>query len=164
VVDSSVCDPLRLAPPCVNILGPSPRGLGPNGTPIVLGEGSTSGSLVALPKFGIREYAFTVSRIPRPEEKMKPFVFLLIVFTAGFVGAQKTNSCHCACVNGEVKALCSSSTDVPPVCAPRVCPIVTPSVKPIAPPRVPPVGTSTCKMKQVYNETTKKYEWKSVCK
>ena len=97
------------------------------------------------------------------EQKMKPFLFLLVVFTAVLAGAQKTNSCRCACVNGEVKALCSSSIDVPPVCAPRVCPIVTPSVKPVEPPRVPPVGTSKCTLKQVYNERTKKYEWKSVC-
>jgi hypothetical protein len=33
----------------------------------------------------------------------------------------------------------------------------------LAPPRVPPVGTSKCTSKQVYNELTKKYEWKSVC-
>ena len=94
---------------------------------------------------------------------MKLALFLLLVCTAGFAVPQKTSSCHCACVNGEVKALCASSLDVPPICAPRVCPIVTPSVKPIAPPRVPPVGTSKCKMKQVYNEKTKKYEWKSIC-
>lgn len=30
--------------------------------------------------------------------------------------------------------------------------------------RVPPVGTKNCTMKQVYNEQTKKYEWKSTCK
>ena len=68
---------------------------------------------------------------------MKRFVLLMVVFTAVSAGAQKTSSCRCTCVNGEVKALCSSSIDVPPICAPRVCPIVTPSVKPVAPPRVP---------------------------
>lgn len=94
---------------------------------------------------------------------MKRFLLLLVVLTAGVAVAQKTSSCRCACVNGEVKALCSSSIDVPPVCAPRVCAIVMPSVKPVEPPRVPPVGTSKCTLKQVYNERTKKYEWKSVC-
>jgi hypothetical protein len=94
---------------------------------------------------------------------MKRLVLLLVFFTTVLAGAQTTSSCRCACVNGEVKALCSSSIEVPPICAPRVCPIVTPSIKPIAPPRVPPVGTSKCALKQVYNERTQKYEWRSVC-
>jgi len=90
-------------------------------------------------------------------------IVLLGLLLGGQAFAQKTSSCHCACVNGEVKALCSSSIDLPPVCGPSFCPIVPPSIKPVEPLRVPPVGTSNCRLKQVYNEHTKKYEWKSVC-
>ena len=37
------------------------------------------------------------------EEKIKFFLVFLVVCTAGSAGAQKMTSCHCACVNGEVK-------------------------------------------------------------
>lgn len=71
--------------------------------------------------------------------------------------------CRCACVDGKVEALCSSSIDIEPICAPRVCPIKPPAVKPIQQPRVPPIGTKACTQKQVYNEDKGKYEWQEVC-
>lgn len=70
--------------------------------------------------------------------------------------------CQCLCVNGNVEAVCSSSIDVPPPCAPRVCPIVPPSVHPIDPPRVPPVGTSNCHSEQVWNG--EEYVWTEICR
>lgn len=69
--------------------------------------------------------------------------------------------CQCLCVNGEVEAICSSSLDVQPICAPRVCPIVPPSVRPIDPPRVPPVGASRCRSEQVWNG--EQYVWVEIC-
>jgi hypothetical protein len=72
-------------------------------------------------------------------------------------------ACSCECVNGRLEALCASSIDVPPVCAPRVCPVVTPSVRPVVPPAVPPVGTTKCEMRQVLNPYTHLYEWRRVC-
>ena len=71
--------------------------------------------------------------------------------------------CQCACVSGQVQAICSSTLDIQPICSPRVCPITPPSVQPIQPPSVPPIGTKTCVQKQVYNEYTRQYEWKRVC-
>jgi hypothetical protein len=70
--------------------------------------------------------------------------------------------CQCLCINGEVEAVCSSSLDVRPVCAPRICPIVPPAVRPIDPPRVPPVGTSDCRSEQVWNGEA--YEWVEICR
>lgn len=72
--------------------------------------------------------------------------------------------CVCRCVNGDVKALCDSALEVPPICAPQVCPITPPSVQPIEPPRVPPIGTKECRQEQVYNSYTRRYEWKTVCR
>jgi hypothetical protein len=72
-------------------------------------------------------------------------------------------ACRCVCMNGEVRAVCSSTLDIEPICSPRVCPIVTPSIEPIQRPRVPPVGTSNCVQKQIYSERTRRYEWKEVC-
>ena len=84
---------------------------------------------------------------------------LLLVMLGGAAQA----GCECQCVSGEVRAICSSTLDVRPVCAPRVCPITQPSVQPIATPQVPPVGTKSCSQKQVYNEKTRQYEWREIC-
>jgi len=71
--------------------------------------------------------------------------------------------CQCVCMQGQVRALCSSSIDIEPICPPRICPITPPSIQPIQQPRVPPIGTSTCTQKQVYNDYTSRYEWREVC-
>jgi hypothetical protein len=76
---------------------------------------------------------------------------------------QAVGACRCACVNGEVVPLCSNSLDLPPICPPRICPIVPPSIEPIQRPRIPPLGTSECRMKQVLNNATGRYEWREVC-
>jgi len=72
--------------------------------------------------------------------------------------------CVCKCVNGEVVPICTSSIDIEPICAPRICPITPPRIKPIDPPVIPPIGTRGCTNKQVYNEYTHQYEWRLVCK
>jgi len=71
--------------------------------------------------------------------------------------------CQCTCVNGDVRAICSSSIDLEPICPPRVCPIVPPSVQPVNPPRVPPVGTSRCYQRQIWDEQRHRYVWRQVC-
>ena len=91
---------------------------------------------------------------------MKKIVFVLIlVFSKLTYGA-----CECVCVSGEVEALCESTVEIKPICAPQVCPIQLPSIKPIPAPTVPPVGTSKCEQKQVYNNSTHRYEWETICK
>ena len=72
-------------------------------------------------------------------------------------------ACECVCINGEVRALCTSTLDIEPICPPRICPITPPSIQPIQAPRVPPIGTTTCNQQQVYNEYTRRYEWQEVC-
>jgi len=92
---------------------------------------------------------------------MKLFAALaLAMLWSGVVSAE----CICRCVNGEVRPICRSSLDVPPPCAPQVCPIVPPSIAPIAAPRVPPVGTTSCRQVQVYNPRTMQHEWREVCR
>ena len=73
-------------------------------------------------------------------------------------------ACVCRCVGGEVKALCSSSIDLPPICSPQICPITPPSIAPIQSPRVPPLGTTGCRMAQVLNPQTGQYEWREICR
>jgi hypothetical protein len=59
------------------------------------------------------------------------------------------------------QALCQSSIDLEPICAPRICPIVTPGIPPIATPMVPPIGATSCAPEQVFNGST--YEYRTVC-
>ena len=72
--------------------------------------------------------------------------------------------CVCRCVGGEMRPICQSPLEVPPICPPTVCQIVPPSVAPIGVPMVPPVGTSQCSPRQVLNPYTNQYEWKTICK
>jgi hypothetical protein len=93
---------------------------------------------------------------------MKRTILFLVVFLTPAV-AQQTDQCQCACVDGKVEAVCSSSIAIKPVCAPRVCDIVPPSIKPIDTPTIPPIGTDKCDLKQVLNDQTHEYEWKRLC-
>lgn len=95
--------------------------------------------------------------------RQSAFAVAAVMCTLGFADDAGA-ACVCRCVDGEVRALCSSSIDVPPICAPRVCQITPPSVAPIQVPRVPPVGTTECRMAQVLNPRTQRYEWREVCR
>ena len=90
------------------------------------------------------------------------FLCLLILSTFSYT-QMAVAACTCSCVNGQVRALCSTTYEIRPICAPRICPIRTPSIKPIVPPKIKPLGTSYCSQKQVYNYYTMQYEWKRVC-
>jgi hypothetical protein len=60
----------------------------------------------------------------------KTWVGVIVAATSlGLNGASKA-SCECRCVDGQVQPLCSSSIDLPPICAPQICAIVPPSIVP----------------------------------
>jgi hypothetical protein len=88
-----------------------------------------------------------------------------VLFTAAiaFAPSAADAGCRCACVNGEVRALCSSTIDLEPICPPRICPLVPPAIEPLPSLRLPPLGTSECRMAQVLNPWSRRYEWKEVC-
>lgn len=88
-------------------------------------------------------------------------VLAFVVLAAVSVGAYA--DCECQCVNGQVRALCSSPLDIRPICSPAICPFVPPSIQPIATPMIPPIGTRSCRPAQVLNPFTGQYEWKTVC-
>lgn len=73
-------------------------------------------------------------------------------------------SCVCRCVNGEMKPICQSSLDLPPICPPSICPLTPPSIAPLQPPTIPPLGTRNCTQQQVFNPLSGKYEWKTICR
>src|SRR5207253_2209559 len=84
---------------------------------------------------------------------------ILAVWLAGEADA----ACVCRCVDGEQQALCTSSTDLPPICPVTSCPMPPLSIEPIQRPVLPPLGTSDCSQRQVQDPATNRYEWREVC-
>lgn len=80
------------------------------------------------------------------------------------LSASSEARCICTCVNGTVKAICTNTIEIPPICVSHVCPIVTPSVRPIERPRIAPLGTTSCRNQQVFNQQTRRYEWRQLCR
>ena len=73
--------------------------------------------------------------------------------------------CVCRCVDGAMRAICSSSTDLQPVCPAVICPMAPlGSNKPFDPPAIPPPGMTRCEQAQVLNLATLRYEWQQVCR
>lgn len=95
------------------------------------------------------------------QTNVRVLLAIFMVVASGFGARPADASCQCACVNGTVRAVCSSAIDLKPICAPRVCRIAPPRVRPITPPTIPPVGTSRCRPELVW--TGHKYEWVKLC-
>lgn len=72
-------------------------------------------------------------------------------------------SCVCRCVDGQMQPLCSRTGELRPTCPVTLCDIVPPSTAPYMLPEVPPIGTTSCRMAQVMDPGTEKYEWQRVC-
>ena len=90
------------------------------------------------------------------------YIFLICIL---FLHTKTVSAgCSCRCVNGSVQALCSSTLEIPPICAPRICPSTSPSVKPLPSLKLNPLGTTSCRQKQVLNPYTGLYQWKRVCR
>jgi hypothetical protein len=89
-------------------------------------------------------------------------LILAVVFGVVFTVSAEA-ACACQCVDGEMQPLCTSSIDVPPICAMMVCSLAPPSVAPIQPMQLPPLGTSECAQHQVFNPAIRQYEWRTVC-
>jgi hypothetical protein len=73
-------------------------------------------------------------------------------------------ACSCACVDGQMRAVCSNAVELAPICPPAICPIAPPAVRPITAPQLPPPGASNCRQAQVMNPWTNRYEWQTVCR
>lgn len=74
-------------------------------------------------------------------------------------------ACTCVCIAGSSQpvSVCDRVSDVPAICAPRICSIAPPTVRPIEPIVLPPLGTSECRNERVLNDLTNQYEWVVLC-
>lgn len=89
-------------------------------------------------------------------------ILLTIMFGLG-LAPQARASCECRCVDGEMRALCSSSIEIAPICPAVACGIPPAAIAPIKPLRIAPLGTSQCTQRQVLNPDTHQYEWRRLC-
>lgn len=73
-------------------------------------------------------------------------------------------SCHCSCVNAQIEAVCTSPSDLPPVCAPRSCTVKPSSVALINETSIATNLTKQCHETLVLNPQTGSYISKQVCR
>lgn len=81
----------------------------------------------------------------------------------GMLWTEANASCTCQCVNGEMRPLCSSAMDLPPICPLVICPMAPLSLEPISPLTLPPIGTSHCRQAQVCDRYGN-CRWQQVCR
>ena len=72
-------------------------------------------------------------------------------------------ACVCRCVDGKPKAVCSSTTDIAPLCNTLNCPLSTPQRTPTDVSKPKPPVKPGCTLKQVYDPKTGKHEWGQLC-
>lgn len=72
-------------------------------------------------------------------------------------------ACVCRCVDGKPKAVCSSGTDIPPLCTSMTCPLSPPRVSPLDALQPKPAVKPGCTTRQVYNPDTGRHEWGQIC-
>ena len=84
---------------------------------------------------------------------------LLTIPAAGSLAA-----CNCRCVNGKATAVCSSSTDIRPLCQGVNCPLIPPVKSPLDARKPVDTVTPGCETKQVYDPVSRAYVWDKVCR
>jgi len=94
---------------------------------------------------------------------MKRVAKLLAAVIVASLSTYASADCRCTCVNEQIEPVCSASTDLPPVCAPRACSIKEASATPVSQSRAEPRASTQCHMDLVVNAQAGHYEWKKVC-
>ncbi|HKE46610.1 MAG TPA: hypothetical protein VKB52_00980 [Rhodanobacteraceae bacterium] len=99
---------------------------------------------------------------------MKTAAKLLAALMVASLPSLASAACKCQCVNGQIEAVCRSTTDLPPVCAPRTCsakqePGSVIADKGLASGKTSPVATPRCRETLVPNPATGAYIIKQVC-
>jgi hypothetical protein len=96
---------------------------------------------------------------------MKTAAKMLAALLVASLSTDASAACKCSCVEGQIEAVCSLPTELPPVCAPRAC-----TAKPLHAALVAadkaPAATQVarqCHETQVLNPQTGAYVAKQVC-
>lgn len=95
---------------------------------------------------------------------MKTAARLLAAMVVASLSSYASADCRCSCVNGEIAAVCTMPSELPPVCAPRAC-----TVKPIRASLIADKSQAStkasrqCRETLVLNPQTGAYVAKQVC-
>lgn len=95
---------------------------------------------------------------------MKRVAKLLAAVIVASLSTYASAACRCTCVNEQIEPVCSASTDLPPVCAPRTCSAKPATATLVAQSMAQPSASTQCHMDLVQNAPAGRYEWKKVCK
>ena len=91
-------------------------------------------------------------------------LLLAALLLAGLLPAGSAQAaCSCRCLNGKAIPVCSSSTDIRPICNSTSCPIIPPQKTPQDALKPIPNVTPGCQTKQVYDPKAGTYSWENVC-
>ena len=95
---------------------------------------------------------------------MKTAAKLLAAVMVASLSTYASADCRCSCVNGQIEAVCSLPSDLPPVCAPRACTVKRPSNTLVNQSSIAANTTKQCQETQVLNPQTGAYISKQVCR
>ena len=90
---------------------------------------------------------------------------LLAALVVASLSNYASADCRCSCVNGQIEAVCATSSELPPVCAPRAC-TVKPLHAALVADKSSPLATASkrqCRDTEVLNPRTGAYVTKQVC-
>ena len=96
---------------------------------------------------------------------MKTAAKLLAALLVASLPNYASAACKCSCVDGQIEAVCSLPSELPPVCAPRACtakPLRAALIAADKPVAATPVARQ-CRETQVLNPQTGAYVSKQVC-
>ena len=96
---------------------------------------------------------------------MKTAAKLLAGLMVASLSSYASAACKCSCVEGQIEAVCSLPTELPPVCAPRACTVKPSRAALIAADKSPSATPASrqCHETQVLNPQTGAYVSKQVC-
>lgn len=94
-----------------------------------------------------------------------PLVAVIVAASGVLATAAPADAaCVCRCVDGKAKAVCSSGTDIAPLCNTTNCPLSIPKRSPTDVSKPKPPVKPGCQVKEVYDPKTGKYEWGQLCR
>lgn len=96
---------------------------------------------------------------------MKTAAKVLAALMVASLSSYASAACKCSCVEGQIEAVCSLPSELPPVCAPRACTAKPLHAALIAADKTPAgtPATRQCHETQVLNPQTGAYVSKQVC-
>ncbi len=107
---------------------------------------------------------FHPSPKPRVRTALLAAIGGLVLFGAFAAAGSAEAACRCQCLNGKSIPVCSSGTDIPPICNSTACPLSPPPRLPADANRPVPKVIPGCTLKEVYDPKTKRYSWQNLCR